>query len=155
MTAYIGIDPGFKGAIAIIAEEGEVKIIDSPTLMVGTKKEHHVPEMMRILAPYIFDTVAAIEKVHSMPKQGVASAFTFGKGYGLWLGLLAAMGIPHEEVTPQKWQGAMMDGMKRGKDAARLRAMQLFPQLSEQLKYKVNDGRADALLIAEFRRRQG
>ncbi len=156
MTAYIGLDPGFKGAIAIIHEDG-VKVIDAPTLMVGKKRDYHVHEMLRILAPYDdLYAFAAIEKVHALPPPASrASAFTFGKGFGLWLGVLTGLGIPYEQVTPQRWQKEMMDGMQKGKDASRAQAMALFPELSEELKRKSDDGRADALLIAEWRRRQG
>lgn len=162
MTTYIGIDPGFKGAVAAITENAAY-VSDTPSAIIGkSKREYLIPEMIRILDEFtsregilISDVVVAIEKVHSMPRQGVASAFTFGKGYGIWLGILASLHIPYDEVTPQRWQKEMMDGMQRGKDAARVRAMQIFPSLSESLKRKSDDGRADALLIAEWRRRQG
>ena len=49
-----------------------------------------------------------IEKVHSMPGQGVASMFNFGKGYGIWIGILAALKISKTLVTPQEWKKEMM-----------------------------------------------
>jgi len=156
MTAYIGIDPGFKGAIGIIEGDGSVQFFDTPSGIIGkSKREYFIPKMVELLSPYVVDAYVAIEKVHSMPNQGRASCFTFGKGFGLWLGILTTLGIPYDEVTPQRWQGVIMDGGQRGKDAARMRAMSLFPGLAEQLKLKSHDGRADALLIAEWRRRQG
>lgn len=156
MTVYIGIDPGFKGAVAFLNDNGGARVEDAPTFTIGkSKREHDIHAMVELLMPFSVIGKAAIEKVHSMPKQGRASVFTFGKGFGIWLGILAACGIPFEEITPQRWQGAMMDGMQRGKDASRLRATQLFPYLADELKLKSNDGRADALLIAEFRRRLG
>ena len=155
MTAYIGIDPGFKGAIAVITDN-VVQVFDTPTVMITkTRRDYLIPKMTSIVSAFNKTGVVAIEKVHSMPRQGVASAFTFGKGYGIWLGVLSALVIPYEEVTPQRWQGAMLDGMQRGKDANRLRAMQLFPHMSESFERKKDDGRADALLIAEYRRRLG
>ncbi len=155
MTAYIGIDPGFKGAIAVI-EELSIQLIDTPSATIGkTKREYQVSQMYEILNMYRSDSIVAIEKVHSMPRQGVASAFTFGKGYGIWLGLLAALQMPYDEVTPQRWQKEMMADMQKGKDASRLRAMQIYPRLTQKLNKKSYDGRADALLIAEWRRRQG
>ena len=162
MTVYVGIDPGFKGAVAII-EDDRIRLVDTPTIkLTQSRKDYLIPEMVGIFDPYmsqegiiVWPMRVAIEKVHSMPRQGVASAFTFGKGYGIWLGILATLGIPYEEVTPQRWQGAMLDGMQRGKDANRLRAMQLFPGESDKLNLKKHDGRADALLLAEYRRRLG
>jgi hypothetical protein len=45
----------------------------------------------------------------------------------------------------------MLDGQGKDKDAARFKAQALFPQI--ELHLKKHDGRADALLIAEFARR--
>ena len=79
--------------------------------------------------------------------------FNFGKGFGLWLGILAGLGIPHTLVTPQAWKKEMMQGMG-DKDAARIRAQELFPHCVDSLSRKKDIGRADALLIAEYGRRQ-
>ena len=161
MTTYIGIDPGFKGAIAVIKTNDTIRVVDVPAGVIGkAKKEYFIPQMVEILQGLMDqeakgNCVVAIEKVHSMPHQGRASCFTFGKGFGIWLGILTALGLPYDEVTPQRWQGVVMDGGQRGKDASRMRAMALFPGLAEQLKLKSHDGRADALLIAEWRKRQG
>lgn len=156
MTIYIGIDPGFKGAVGIIESDGSVRIVDTPSGIIGkSKREYFIPKMVEILAPYVVDAYVAIEKVHAMPRQGVASAFTFGKGFGLWLGILGSLAIPYDEVTPQRWQGVMLDGMQKGKDSSRMRAMALWPQFTDRLNRKSNDGRAEALLIAEWRKRQG
>src|SRR3990167_5909706 len=151
---YIGIDPGLSGAIAVMIEDGTIILRDTPTMKIGNKHDFSLPEMVQLLEGNL-PTQAAIERVHSMPRQGVASSFSFGKGVGYWIGILAALRIPYEEVTPQRWQRTMLDGMQKTKDASRYKAMQLFPQLVEQLKLKSHDGRADALLIAEWRRRQG
>jgi hypothetical protein len=79
--------------------------------------------------------------------------FGFGKGYGMWIGIVAALEIPYTLVTPQAWKKELMQGIK-DKDAGRLRAMQLFPAYNEWLVRKRDIGRADALLIAEYGRRQ-
>jgi len=39
-----------------------------------------------------------------MPKQGIASAFLFGVGFGSILSVLQAMHIPIEFVTPVVWK---------------------------------------------------
>lgn len=93
------------------------------------------------------DAVAYIEKVHSMPKQGVASSFTFGRGFGVLIGALAALRIRYEFVTPQTWQKAMGCMSKGDKNVTKAAAQRLFPQV------KVTHAIADALLIAEYGRR--
>ena len=95
-----------------------------------------------------------IEKIHSMPGQGVASMFSMGEGFGIWQGILQAFFMPTTFITPQAWKKALMAGMPKEKDASRIRAIQLFPSVAEELKLKKHHGRADALLIAEFLRRQ-
>jgi hypothetical protein len=68
--------------------------------------ERGVWEWFRTLAGLV-QVYAVIEKVHSMPSQGVSSSFTFGKNYGFLRGCLTAAGIPFEEVTPQVWMKAL------------------------------------------------
>lgn len=90
---------------------------------------------------------AVIERVHSMPKQGVASSFKFGRSYGFLRGCLIASGIPFEEVTPQVWQKALGCLSRGDKNVTKARAQQLFPSL------KITHATADALLLAEYARR--
>ena len=152
---FIGIDPGLKGAVGIIDEHGIlIEVVDTPVLSVGKKNDYQVIEMVKIFEPYK-DKIskAVLEKVHSMPKQGVVSSFNFGKGFGIWQGILSALKIPYDLVTPQRWKGQMMDGMGKEKDASRLRAQQLFPEA--ELNKKKHVDRAEALLMAEFLRRKG
>ena len=91
--------------------------------------------------------IAMIEKVHSMPKQGVASSFTFGQGYGFLLGCLTALEIPFEYVTPHKWQGYLHCRSGGDKNITKQKAQELFPTL------KITHAIADALLIGEYLQR--
>lgn len=159
---YIGIDPGLDGAVGVISGDSpHIAVVnDTPTAVVkgrGTKRVYLPQAMTAILEAYIDDryTVVLIEKVHAMPRQGVTSSFSFGHGLGLWEGICAGLGLSYDFVTPQSWQGTMMDGMGKAKDASRVVALRLFPHLAETLSRKRDHGRADALLIAEYRRRQG
>jgi len=155
---FIGIDPGLKGAVAIISDD-DVVVHDTPTVEVktGKKKKNMFVEsnMADILRPYQNEHVLVVmEKVHSMPKQGVRAMFSMGEGYGLWRGILAALQIPYDLVTPQAWKKAMMSGQSKEKSASCYRAQQLFS--SVELfgpKGGAKDGRGDALLMAEYGRR--
>lgn len=157
---YVGIDPGLTGAVAEIdIEDRIVTLFDTPitTIKVGKKiKTDYMPsEMASILERYTGTFCHVfIEKVGAMPGQGVVSMFGFGKGFGLWLGILAALALPYTLVTPQAWKKVIMEG-KADKDAARLRAQELFPKVTGDLSRKKDIGRADALLIAEYGRRIG
>ena len=81
-----------------------------------------------------------------MPRQGLASTFKFGKGYGTLIGVLAALERPVVRVAPTTWTKALKVGPD--KDAHRMRAMETWPQHSGLFSRKKDDGRADAALIA-------
>jgi len=151
---YVGIDPGLDGAIAVI-RNGHLKIFDMPTLQVKsgkkTRRELNIAELWGILQVEICNVhMCVIEKVSSMPGQGVASTFKFGKCFGAILGLVTADQIPYELVTPQRWKKEMMQGMGKEKDASRMKALALFPQHSDLFARKKDHNRADAALMAEF-----
>lgn len=164
----IGIDPGKSGAVAVI-DASDVRFFDTPVGDLGGKRRYLCAQMADFLRDHAKDAVAALEHVQAMPSfgdrdesgkairrsMGAASAFEFGRGLGIWEGILSGLGIPYDLVTPRRWKAVMLDGMGKEKDAARLRAMQMFPGVAYQLARKKDHGRAEALLLAEYRRRVG
>lgn len=167
---YVGIDPGLEGGIAAIRVGALPVALPAPVLKDDTAGRSGMDRraMCRILRDLRDSTGtriagyairAYIEKVHSMPKQGVASSFKFGKGFGEWLGILEALEIPTEEVTPQRWMKSLLDGSSNeAKQASISKAQALFPGVdlrASERSRKPHTGKADALLIAEFNRRQG
>lgn len=158
MRAYLGIDPGLSGGIAYISEAGAV-VKPAPTMASAKGEEMDLCGMRSVLlVAKALGARAVIEKVSAMPKQGVSSTFKFGRGFGSWLGMLAALEIPFEYATPQAWQKVMLAGLPRGKEASIQRAQELFPGVSllpTAKCRKPSDGMAEALLIAEFNRRRG
>lgn len=145
---YLGIDPGLSGGIVFL-NENEVHSTKMPT----TDKD-----IWDLFNTHREISFAIIEKVHSMPGQGVVSMFKFGMIYGKLLMALTALEIPFEEVTPQKWQKALgivpksRDETKTEfKNRLKIKAQQLFP------KEKVTLATSDALLIATYcqRRHEG
>ena len=145
---YIGIDPGKTGAIAIIYP-GKIKIIDFENFVKTNIFDTNYHPLRSVIN-------AVIEKVSSSPQQGVCSAFSFGQNYGFWQGILYALDISYELISPQKWQKEIFDSKKEDdrKEMSRQMARRLFPQLNEHLKRKKDHNRADALLIAEYCRRK-
>lgn len=163
----IGIDPGLTGAIAIYTPKIEVWYTALlPTIRVNKNKRRlDSRELSRMLKRYAevaecnlgsTEYLAIVEDVHSMPKQGVASSFNFGKTYGQIVGVLDALDIPAEYVTPQRWKKEVLVGTKRDKEAAINYVKQRFPHLSllaSAKSKKDSDGIADAVCLAEFGRR--
>jgi len=154
---YIGIDPGLNGAVGVIDKQGTPYVFDTPTMVVSgvkDKRVYHTTAMALLLKPFSTENVLVVlESVHSMPKQGVASSFSFGQGLGMWQGIIAALGLPLEMPSPQRWKKEMLADQGKDKDASRFKAIHLFPSLASQLSRKKDDGRAEALLLAEYGRR--
>jgi crossover junction endodeoxyribonuclease RuvC len=154
VSFVIGIDPGISGAIAIFKDGKLDCVVDMPTLEVDsgkTKKRHISAVGLRdILEMYILElyptTHVVTEKVGAMPGQGVSSMFNFGRSAGIIEGVVAALRMPSTYVTPATWTKAV--GRAAGKDASRMRAMELFPDKADLFKRAKDDGRADAALIA-------
>lgn len=100
--------------------------------------------------------IAVMEKVGAMPKQGVVSTFRFGQGYGTILGVLGALGIRCELVTPQRWKAAILAGTARDKAAAIAWCRRAYPGVPLRRTERCttdHDGMADALCLAEYGRR--
>lgn len=150
MTTYIGIDPGQKGGIAMLNDHWEPRASCHP-MPLSADKEIDVVAIHQLIAEWPSPRRVAIEKVASMPKQGVASVFTFGKGYGRVLGMLEVVGYSYELVRPQVWKAAL--GVTADKGKAIATAKRMFPELAGTIGN--HDGMAEALLIAIWRLRHG
>ena len=128
---YIGIDPGQTGAIAAIDSRMEIEMLeDWPGDEIGAAKLVWELECNQARV--------ALEHVHAMPKQGVTSMFKFGTNYGIWKGILAAVGIPFVSVRPQQWQKGVVQKKQDSKPsvaaAARLFASSTSPIRAPELK---------------------
>lgn len=157
MTVYIGIDPGRTGAIVVLDAEG--KLI-SASLCPCTAKDYDDVAMSRLIALATVgeDAFAGLERVGTRPGESLRGAFTFGEGVGIWRGALAGEMIGWKFVMPQAWQQRALSGERRPKvrkelkDAITRSAMRRWPELSERLALKKNQGIADAAWIAEHTR---
>ena len=149
----LAVDPGASGALAFLdLAAGKLEILDMPTVEVkrGAKNKTEIsPQMLAALIRGRGPTIAVLERVGAMPGQGTASMYQFGRGVGMIEGVLAALQIPTEYVTPQAWQKAV--GARDGKDGNRQRAAELFPAYAGLFVLKKWDGRADAALMAYWR----
>ena len=126
----LGIDPGLDGGVALILPGGAEAHV-TPTLAAGQggKRLFDTTGMLNLLRAHPID-LAVIEAVGPMPKQGVTSTFRFGEGYGLWLGMLAALGIPVQTVKPQAWKKVILAGTPKDKAAAVQYVQRRYPAVS-------------------------
>ena len=93
----LGIDPGLDGAVAW-GDGGAV-------LGVMRMAEWRINARAFMLVKGI--DLVALEEVHSMPGQGVASMFTFGREVGWLQGVCDGMGIGVLPLRPQQWMRAL------------------------------------------------
>lgn len=105
----MGIDPGQKGGMAVLSASLIENLDRSHTIISMPQTEQGIWDWFKNYAcsEDICATVAMIERVHSMPGQGVVGMFKFGKGYGGLRMALTAANIPFEDVTPRVWQKAL------------------------------------------------
>ena len=146
---YIGIDPGKRGAVAYLmeTEKGWVQ---------NVRPIDDLPQLLHRIVRTGQPIRCCLEKVHAMPKQGVASTFSFGENFGWCKGLLEAHGIPYQEVPPGVWKKSfgLLNTDKQHSIAV---CKKLFPDavLRPNERCRVdNDGMAEALLMAEYARRK-
>jgi len=138
----IGVDPGMSGAIAYVDHGHLLTVVDMP--VVGN--DISTALLTQMVRMHDDVTWAAVERVHSMPKQGVATTFKFGMAYGMVRAAVGGLLVPMEEPTPNVWKKSF--NLDADKEKARLLALKLFPDKAELLKNKGHHGRAEAALIA-------
>jgi len=144
MTCIMGLDPGASGAVAFYYP-------NSPQLI----SAYDVPLVdKKINAAALYDLIrdhgpslAVVEIVHAMPKQGVSSSFNFGMSYGTALGVIGALKIPLVQVSPGKWKKYF--GLSADKEQARALAINKWPG-SLHFRRKKDNGRAEAALLALY-----
>lgn len=147
-------DPGLSGAFAFLdPENARMRIVDMPTFEFETTRKRVKVDPYAIVREMNAQPVASlyIEDVAASPQMGVVSAFSFGEGKGILLGVAAANGTPITQVKPAQWKKMLR--VPADKRAAVQRASQLFPAVSPLFKGPrggVFDGRAEAALIALF-----
>jgi len=148
----IGIDPGFSGAIAFLSSD-KLVVRDLPLTKIKGRKQIDGGEFaglihgceVRMDECILF---AALEDVHSMPHDGVVSAFRFGYNAGILLGVLKALGIKVLRLDPGVWKAQM--GVTSDKKTSLARARKLFPLNKKDFARAKDDGRAEAALMAHL-----
>jgi len=137
----MAIDPGWGGGIASYnTRDRDVEVHKSPDTIIG------IVDLIRTFRPNanIVETFAIIEKVHSMPGDGVRSVWRFAENTTAWKTALFSAGIPFKEVPPKTWMkqiGGLPKDKKKRKNQLKLYAQQLYPNI------KVTLWNADALCM--------
>lgn len=177
---HIGIDPGINGAVAVVADE-YANVWDTPTRggeldldemrgilrrarlsgyhgestsdMLRAMQTHVTLEGGRIMPNRIKNkTTGAWEPVQQSAKTQAA----YWRGIGVWEGLLAGLELAFDVVPPATWKRAMNvpGGGREAKAACVAEARRRFPSAAHLLYRARDDGRAEALLLADYGRIQ-
>ena len=142
----LGIDPGKNGGLCILSTDtNDVVMLDK---MPQTPTD--LSNKLESIRENFWPIKCYLEKVGGMPGQGGAAMFTFGYNFGQLVQALTDYKIPHELVTPQKWQTATYCRGKSGesktahKNRIKDTAKRLYPQS------KITLWGADAVMIAQY-----
>lgn len=156
MRLILSADPGLTGALAWLRKDPDgsihlLNVADIPTAKAQQGKTLKSHVQTSVLAAIMGNPVypkpeaVVIEAVHAMPGQGVTSMFRFGYVAGILEGVAAGLGLPIHFMRTNEWQP--LAGVRKGDDAGRLRATQLFPEQAMTFARKMDHNRADAALI--------
>lgn len=147
---FLGIDPGKKGAAALLREDGSLVT----ALPFSEGNFLGLVDLILSLPDGPESVRCCLEKVHAMPKQGSVSMFSFGRSVGWITGVLDLAGIPYQEIPPQTWKREF--GLNSDKQKSVDVCHRLFPSapLVPPGCRVPQDGMAEALLMAEFARRK-
>lgn len=150
MKNIIGVDPGCSGAIVVLSHDLKpIEWTRTPTMTIGKNTRVNAAELAAFLRPFADNSVVYMEQVSAMTGQGVTSMFNFGHATGTAMGVLAALGMQITLVTPQSWKkNAGLLGTE--KDAARSRAIMLWPDWRDLDKKGQGQAFADAALIGMY-----
>lgn len=165
-----GIDLGFKGAIVVISDDGKVvNQLPMPTIkVIINKKERDAYDVGAIIQIALLTLsrcdMVYVEKVQPvMAKFGASSGssnFHLGFCLGMFQTALESFKVKYQLVKPKEWQKTFgivrpeEDDKWTTKGAAYEVAKRMFPDAQLTTKRgRVLDGISDALLIAEWGRR--
>jgi crossover junction endodeoxyribonuclease RuvC len=149
LSCVLGIDPGAKGAIAILSSTGELlEVFDMPvTEEANGRRATNAPLLASIIAKSGAGRVYC-EFVAARPTDAKVAAFAFGRARGVIEGIAGAFDLPLVFLIPQTWKRfAGVPPGKVHKDVARTRAIARWPAHAELFALKGHVDRAEAAFI--------
>lgn len=168
MKSIIGIDPGSKGFVTYMPENGTMEFYAIPD---GDMRDLY--SFLKYCKERSDEIIAIKEDVHALLNSSAKSTFSFGYANGMIEGMLIALEIPYVLIQPKKWQSGIWinqdkEYVTKKNDKGELRrsvdtkhtsynaARRLFPQIDLRRTPKCknfDDNKTDSLLIAEYARR--
>lgn len=177
---YIGADPGRNGGIVVLDWMGN--FIEKHTIpKIG--KDVDLKSFYKIFEKIYQDTVLSgtkphvcVESVHSIFGSSSKSNFSFGYVVGVLDTIIVSLNLPYTKVQPKEWQKSIWltseierepskkdknGNVKQGKVLTKLTSLKAYKRLFPNVDLRAterskipHDGLVDAILIAEYCRRQ-
>lgn len=158
ISAVIGIDNGFSGAVACLTSEGmplcePVRVMDlgKERLLDLDGNQKLLRKMLAAAGVPKHRVLALYEQCQPNPLFGARNNFSNGKNGEFWRILLMLEGVPSRVINPCHWQKPMFRGI-RGKDTKAMAdcvRRQRFPNLDLSGFNKSEiEGMNDAICIA-------
>ncbi len=160
--AYLGVDPGTKGAMCLLIKHHDNKF--GIHFMDNKSDNKTIFAWLCAADSELYVRMALLEDVHSLFGMSAKSNFGFGREAGRASTLLSIHSFGLDLVTPKIWQkevGVKLPVKKKGakkvnsnplikKEVERLCNL-LYPDCSIYgSKGGLNDGRSDALMISHY-----
>lgn len=149
---FLGIDPGKKGAWAIVGDDGEPRVVEPLPYMGDRVNIHALKDGWEEWVKPGLRFHAVMEHPLLMPDQaGGQSAFI---NFGMMVGLATLMNMSIAMPMPHVWKGKMR--LSKDKTMSLKLVSELWPVWRARCtgpRGGMLDGIAEALLIAEFGRR--
>ena len=129
----MGVDPGIRGGLAVVAVEDGVaprlvEAVDVPVIGTNAKERVDAIAIRAWISKHDIQH-AFIERAQAMPKQGSSSGFKYGRAVGAIEAAIALSGIPVTIVEPSVWKRFHKLPGKE-KEASRQRALEIFPRVT-------------------------
>jgi hypothetical protein len=170
---FVGIDPGTKGAVAVVTALSAATAVPTPVQVQRIKSPRARtakgrPRVKTITSYCVAGLFTVLERVAAMHEKGhrvlvaverqgprlstgKSAVMKIGIGLGYWQAVLELLDLPYVFVTPSAWKPHYV-AAGSGKKESLAMARSLFP--SVPLLLEKDEGRAEALLIADYLRRR-
>jgi len=149
-VVYLGIDPGKKGALAAIYNEGQtVESWHVPMV----SNEYNLRAMLQLLVKFQhlrkdgWRVETGIEEQNPRPTDSKHTAKMVGFSQGLWSMACAANSLPFQVISPRSWKPKYV-AKGATKQESILAAITIYPEV--ELPLKKDEARAEAILIADY-----
>jgi len=168
--AWVGIDPGKKGGVAVVYANGHVEAWHTPTTTTREKRkrkktpsgkpsykvstEYDLPamhqiilELSRLYHNQSHNVSVTLERQAARPNDGKGQVFQTGRGQGLWEMACAGNGLPYKMLQPAEWKAKYLP---KGADKTQsiLACNDIYPDFP--LPKVKDEALAEAILIADY-----